>query len=106
MFEDIIWPALYNRVPDAFGEIKVKHRWAGFYDYNVHDQNAIIGAHVDIPNLYLCNGFSGHGLQQAPAAGRAVAELILHGKFKTLDLSPFGLDRFAGTRLQLEENIV
>ena len=93
LFEETIWPALYHRVP-AFGDIKVKSSWAGLYEYNTLDQNAIIDFHPEMPNVLMLNGFSGHGLQQAPAAGRAAAELIDNdGRYQTLDLTIFNFDR-------------
>lgn len=93
LFDDIIWPALYHRVP-AFGEIKVKSSWAGLYEFNTVDHNCIIGFHPEMPNVLMLNGFSGHGLQQSPASGRAGAELIDSGEFQSLDLSIFGFRRF------------
>ncbi|XP_076607048.1 FAD-dependent oxidoreductase domain-containing protein 1 [Chaetodon auriga] len=104
-FEDKIWPNLANRVP-AFEKLKVKGGWAGFYDYNTFDQNGIIGIHPLVNNMYLATGFSGHGLQQSPAVGRAVAELILDGNFKTLDLSALGFGRIVAQEPMLERNIV
>lgn len=92
LFNDHVWPCLASRVP-AFEYLKIKSAWAGFYEYNTLDQNAIIGYHSELSNLVLCNGFSGHGVQQAPAAGRAVSELILEGKSTSIDLSRFGFDR-------------
>jgi len=93
LWEDVLWPALYHRVP-AFGEVKVKSSWAGLYEYNTIDQNAIIEFHPEIPNLLLLNGFSGHGLQQSPAAGRAASELLENdGRFVTLDLTRFSFER-------------
>lgn len=105
LFDEIIWPALYERVP-AFGEIKVKNSWSGFYEYNTLDQNAIIGHHPTFTNLMLCNGFSGHGLQQSPAAGRAISELILEKKFVTLDLSRLSFERIRLNSPFFEDGIV
>ncbi|MGH0142615.1 UNVERIFIED_CONTAM: hypothetical protein FKN15_033026 [Acipenser sinensis] len=104
-FQEKVWPKLGHRVPD-FQNIKVRSSWAGYYDYNTFDQNGILGIHPLVNNMYLATGFSGHGLQQSPATGRAVAELILDGGFKTLDLTALGLGRlFSGERM-LERNIV
>eukprot|EP00980_Cylindrotheca_fusiformis_P011041 scaffold2535_cov126-Cylindrotheca_fusiformis.AAC.3 len=92
LFEGTVWPSIAHRVP-AFENIKVKSAWAGLYEYNTVDQNAIIDFHPEIPNVLLCNGFSGHGLQHSPATGRAAAELLDHGRFTTLDLGLFSFDR-------------
>ena len=133
VFDEFVWPTLYARVP-AFGDLKLKTAWAGFYEYNTFDQvsctlpacctapsqfnpcpyhllyyyiqNAIIGQHPDIPNLMLCNGFSGHGLQQSPAAGRAIAELLTEKRFQTIDLSRFSFDRILANQPIFEHGIV
>ena len=80
--------------------------WAGYYEMNTFDQNGIVGPHPEITNLYFANGFSGHGIQQSPAVGRGIAELIVHGGYRTLDLSPLGYDRLVAGRPLVERNII
>jgi FAD-dependent oxidoreductase domain-containing protein 1 len=105
LFDDVVWPALAHRIP-AMEAVKLQRAWAGHYDYNTLDQNAVIGAHPEIANFLFANGFSGHGLQQAPAAGRAIAELITHQKFVSIDLTLFGYERVAQRRAVKELNII
>jgi len=105
VFEETLWPILAERVP-AFDAIKRISSWAGHYEYNIKDQNAIIGPHPKVKNLMFINGFSGHGLQQGPGAGRGISELITYGKYQTLDLTCFTFERFAANQLYIELNIV
>ncbi len=104
-FEDIVWPALAAR-STAFEAIKVVNQWAGHYDFNTLDHNLIVGPHPEVSNFLFANGFSGHGLQQGPAAGRAVSELITYGGFRTLDLSEVGYDRIIENRPFLEKAVI
>ena len=100
LFEEVIWEQLYARAP-GFDAVKVVRHWVGHYAYNTLDQNAILGPHPDVPNLHLCNGFSGHGLQQSPAVGRGIAEHILTGGWQTLNLSDLSVGRMVtGTPFQ------
>jgi FAD-dependent oxidoreductase domain-containing protein 1 len=105
LFEGRLWPALANRVP-AFDAIRVANAWAGYYEMNTFDHNAIIGRHPEVTNLLFANGFSGHGIQQSPAVGRAIAELIVHERFVTLDLSALGFERIAGGTPVAERNVI
>lgn len=105
LWEDRVWPAVAARVP-AFERAKLINSWVGHYAYNTLDQNAILGPHPELPNFLFANGFSGHGLQQAPAVGRGLAELAVHGAYRTLDLSPLGYDRIAAARPLLEPAVI
>jgi len=104
-WDDMVWPVLAGRVP-AFEAAKVVNSWAGYYEYNTFDQNGIIGRHPEIDGLIFATGFSGHGIQQSPAVGRAVAELIVHGDYRALNLSPFGYERISAGRPVRELNVV
>ncbi|PZQ85305.1 MAG: FAD-dependent oxidoreductase [Ancylobacter novellus] len=105
VFEEGIWPNLAHRIP-AMEELKVVRAWAGHYEMNLLDHNAVIGPHPEIANFYFMNGFSGHGLQQAPAAGRAISEWITQGRSVSLDLDVFGYERILAGRPYAELNII
>lgn len=104
-FEDRLWPALAHRVP-AFEALRMQHAWAGWYEVHPLDHNALIGPHPECSNFWLCNGFSGHGLQHAPAAGRGLAELMLNGRFSSLDLSAFSPQRVQTGQPFVEQAII
>lgn len=104
-FDERVWPDLAHRVP-AFNAVKVRNAWGGYYDHNYYDENGIIGPHPYYHNMYIATGFSGHGIQQAPAVGRAVAELIVEGGFQTIDLTRLGFDRLIVDKPMLENYIV
>ena len=103
-FENILWPELAEFVP-AFDTLKLMRGWAGLYAVNTLDENAILGEWPEIKGLLLANGFSGHGLQQAPAVGRYMSELIT-GRTPTLDLSIFGPERILENKPLSEGGIV
>lgn len=96
-WEAHVWPIIAGRIPQ-FESIRVVTEWAGHYDYNTFDHNAILGPHPELTNFHFQNGFSGHGLQQSPAMGRGMAELLTYGAFRSLDLSPFLFDRLVEQR--------
>lgn len=99
-----LWPELAGFVP-AFEALRLVRGWAGLYAVNTLDSNAILGQWPELKGFYLANGFSGHGLQQAPAVGRYLMELIL-GKNHALDLSIFGPERILENRPLAEGGLV
>jgi FAD-dependent oxidoreductase domain-containing protein 1 len=103
-FTDILWPELVEFVP-AWERLRVVRGWAGLYDVNTLDGNAIIGEWPEIKGLYLATGFSGHGLQQGPAVGRYLSELILK-VVPSFDLSIFGPKRIIENHPLVEGGIV
>ena len=105
LWEDHVWPILATRIPQ-FEAIKVTHEWAGHYSYNTFDHNAVMGPHDEVTNFFFLNGFSGHGLQQSPAMGRGTAEIMLHGAYQTLDLSPFNYARIAAHKPIIEKAVI
>ena len=92
LWEEKFWPIIAARIPQ-FEQIRLVNMWVGHYDYNTLDQNAIVGPHPEVSNFLFLNGFSGHGLQQSPAFGRGLAEWIAYGRYRSLDLTPFNVDR-------------
>ena len=104
-WQEQVWPLLASRAP-CFEAVKLEHSWAGHYAFNTLDQNAVVGLHPDCDNFIFVNGFSGHGLQQSPGMGRGVAELILYGGYRSLDLSPLGVVRILENRPYLETAVI
>lgn len=105
LFDEVIWPALAHRVP-AFAALRATGAWAGYYEYNTFDQNGIVGALPGCANAFVGCGFSGHGIQQAPAVARALAELIALGRYESLDLAPLSPQRIIDGRPLLERNVI
>jgi glycine/D-amino acid oxidase-like deaminating enzyme len=103
-FKEVIWPELAEFVP-AFDALRLVRAWAGLYAVNTLDGNAILGEWPELKGFYLANGFSGHGLQQAPAVARYMAELILDHPF-SLDLSIFKPERILENRPLSERGLV
>jgi glycine/D-amino acid oxidase-like deaminating enzyme len=103
-FMELLWPELAAFVP-AFDRLKLVRGWAGLYAVNSLDGNAILGEWPETRGLFLANGFSGHGLQQAPAVGRYLSELILERPL-SLDLSIFSPARILTNKPLGEDGLV
>lgn len=104
-FDQRLWPALAHRVP-AFEALRRTSAWDGYYEVHPLDHNALVGPHPKRPNLLLACGFSGHGLQHAAGVGRGIAEWIVHGAWRTLDLSPLSPARVAAGRPLVERAVI
>ena len=106
-FDEVVWPALARRVP-AMEAVKLERIWRGHYARNTLDYSPIIGrwAPDGCDNVIIATGFSGHGIMHAPATGRAVAELVMHGAFQSLDLTRFGYPRIVSQSPVKEIGIV
>ncbi len=104
-FEEQIWPIVAKYVPQ-FDQVSVVTSWGGQYDFNTLDRNLIIGPGTEVENFMFANGFSGHGLQQGPAVGRGLSELITYGEFRTIDLSPLGYSRIERNEPIIEHAVI
>ena len=102
---EMIWEQLALRSKN-FEAIKLVNVWAGHYDYNTLDQNAIVGPHSAVKNFLFASGFTGHGLQQSPAVGRALSEYVTFGEYRTLDLSELGYERVIRNEPFIEQAII
>ena len=86
-------------------EAAVEHSWVGLYEMTP-DRHPIIGQAPGVAGFYLANGFSGHGFQHAPVVGKLLAELIVEGAARTVDISSLGLERFERGHLVREGHVV
>jgi glycine/D-amino acid oxidase-like deaminating enzyme len=104
-WSDEQWASLAHRIP-ALATLRVERAWAGYYEMNTFDHNAVIGPHPDLRNLYFINGFSGHGMQHAAGAGLALAEWMLQGKSQTIEVQALGFERLAQNKPLLELQVI
>jgi FAD-dependent oxidoreductase domain-containing protein 1 len=105
LFDAVIWPTLAARIP-AFEALRVRSAWAGYYEMNRFDHNGVVGAVPGWANAFIACGFSGHGMQHAPAVGRAIAERIGNGHYGSLDLTPLAAERLQRGEPLIEYNII
>jgi glycine/D-amino acid oxidase-like deaminating enzyme len=104
LLDETYWPLLAARIP-AMEQLRLQRAWAGHYEVNTLDHNGVVGAHDNLRNLIFATGFSGHGVMHAPAVGRAVAELIVWGGYRSIDMGSLGWGRVR-TSTPLFETIV
>ena len=80
------------RVPRV-EEAEIQSTVAGLYEVSP-DHNAILGTVPELENFVCANGFSGHGMQHAPAVGLVTSELIVDGAASSIDIAPYAIERF------------
>jgi glycine/D-amino acid oxidase-like deaminating enzyme len=103
LFDDYIWPTLAERIP-VFEALRVERAWAGYYEFNTVDHNGLVGR-AGPQNFFVATGFSGHGLMHSAGIGRGMAELLTHGGYRSLDLSPLSPERLVTGRLIVEDAV-
>jgi sarcosine oxidase, subunit beta len=96
--------ALIERAP-VFEQATVMRGWAGFYEVTP-DDNPVLGHVPQLEGFIVAAGFSGHGFMQGPAIGVAIAELVIDGETRTIDLSAFRPGRFAEGEFAREHNVI
>lgn len=105
LFDSVVWPALAARVP-AFEALRVRSAWAGYYEVNSFDHNGLAGALPGWRNVYTACGFSGHGMQQAPAVGSALAAALVGGHSDAPALGALAPQRLLDARALVEHNVI
>jgi glycine/D-amino acid oxidase-like deaminating enzyme len=105
LFDEVIWPALAARVP-AFEALRLRSAWAGYYEMNTFDHNGLAGALPGRDNVFVACGFSGHGMQQAPAVGAALAALVCGGATDVPSIAALSPRRIAEGRPLVERNVI
>ena len=103
LFEDYIWPTLAERIP-SFEALRVERAWSGYYEFNTVDHNGLVGR-AGPENFFVATGFSGHGLMHSAGVGRGMAELLTHGEYRSLDLSPLSPERLVTGQLIVEDAV-
>ncbi len=103
-FLEMLIDQAVRRVP-TLAETRVVRGWAGLYDVTP-DANPILGPVPGVEGFLMAAGFSGHGFMHAPATGQLVAEMILDGAARTIDVSGYGLERFANQAIAPERNVI
>ncbi len=104
-FDEQLWPGLAARVP-AFEALRVRSTWAGYYEMNLFDHNGLAGRLPGWRNAWTACGFSGHGMQQSPAVGSALAALLAGGRSSAPALDALSPQRLLDGRPLLEANII
>jgi sarcosine oxidase subunit beta len=93
-----------QRLP-LLADAEIVAEWAGLYEVTPDDQ-PILGRLPQVNGLLACAGFSGHGLMHGPAAGMLMAEEILDGAARTIDIDPLRWNRFESGIGAGEYNVV
>ena len=102
-FELVNFEAGMARLPLLERAQRASH-WAGLYEITP-DAHPIFGR-TPVEGFFVVGGFSGHGFMHGPVSGKLMAELLLDGKYMTLDVSTLDFERFAEGRLIKEYNVV
>jgi len=105
LFDDEIWPVLAARVP-GFEAVRVRSAWAGYYEMNAFDHNGLAGPLPGWRNAHAACGFSGHGMQQAPAVGSALAAAIAGGTSDAPSIEALAPRRILEGRPLFERNVI
>lgn len=93
-----------KRLP-RLAEAGIAHAWAGLYE-TTPDAMPIIGSARNLEGFFMIAGFSGHGFQHSPAAGRILADIIVRGAPLDFNITPFEFDRFSRNATEREINVV